>query len=100
MTNLILTNGKSGAETRSAIRQVSILGGKGRDGLPDAVGRLDLNMGDVVSIVGPTGSGKTTLINDIELFADGDTPTGRRILINGERRRRNYRDDPRAIRSR
>ena len=33
-------------------------------------------MGDVVSIVGPTGSGKTTLINDIELFADGDTPSG------------------------
>ena len=32
-------------------------------------------MGDVVSIVGPTGSGKTTLINDIELFADGDTPS-------------------------
>ena len=39
-------------------------------------------MGQVVSIVGPTGSGKTTLINDLELFADRDTPTGRRVLIN------------------
>ena len=41
-------------------------------------------MGQVVSIVGPTGSGKTTLINDLELFADGDTPTGRRVLINDQ----------------
>ena len=51
-------------------------------------------MGDVVSIVGPTGSGKTTFINDIELFADANTPTGRRILINGERPPTEYRDDP------
>ncbi|WP_242465247.1 ATP-binding cassette domain-containing protein [Rhodospirillum rubrum] len=51
-------------------------------------------MGDVVSIVGPTGSGKTTLINDIELFANADTPTGRRVLINGERAPAAYRDDP------
>ena len=53
--------------------------------MPDAIERLDLRMGDVVSVVGRTGSGKTTLINDIELFADADTPTGRRILINGRR---------------
>jgi ABC-type lipoprotein export system ATPase subunit len=51
-------------------------------------------MGDVVSIVGPTGSGKTTLINDIELFADANTPTGRRILINGRPAPPEYRDDP------
>ena len=56
--------------------------------------RIELKMGDVVSIVGPTGSGKTTLINDIELFADGNTQTGRRILINGERPPLEYRDDP------
>ena len=76
------------------IQQISILGGHGRDGTPDAVERLDLQMGDVVSVVGRTGSGKTTLINDIELFADGDTPTGRRILIDGMRPPEEYRDDP------
>lgn len=56
--------------------------------------RVDLKMGDVVSIVGPTGSGKTTLINDIELFADANTPTGRRVLINGEKPPAEYRDNP------
>lgn len=65
------------------ISRITILAGRGRDGSEDAVPRLDLKMGDVVSVVGRTGSGKTTLINDIELFADGDTPTGRRILFDG-----------------
>ncbi|HEY6009196.1 MAG TPA: ATP-binding cassette domain-containing protein [Geobacteraceae bacterium] len=76
------------------IDSISILGGKGKKGATEPVGRLDLAMGDVVSIVGPTGSGKTTLINDIELFADGSTPTGRRILVNGSVPAAEYRDDP------
>ena len=67
------------------IERITILGGRGA-GEAEPSQRIDLHMGDVVSIVGPTGSGKTTLINDIELFADGDTPTGRRMLINGSAR--------------
>jgi ABC-type lipoprotein export system ATPase subunit len=51
-------------------------------------------MGDVVSVVGPTGSGKTTLINDLELFADANTPSGRRILINGRTPPDEYQTDP------
>ena len=42
----------------------------------------------------PDRSGKTTLINDIELFADAQHATGRRVLINGERPPAEYRDDP------
>jgi len=76
------------------IDTITILGGHGRSGEAEAVQRIDLKMGDVVSIVGPTGSGKTTFINDIELFADANTPTGRRILINGTRPPAEYRDDP------
>lgn len=76
------------------IDTITILTGFGRSGELEAVPRIDLKMGDVVSIVGPTGSGKTTFINDIELFADANTPTGRRILINGERPPAAYRDDP------
>ncbi len=76
------------------IDTISILGGHGRDGNREPVERIDFAMGDVVSIVGPTGSGKTTLINDLELFADGTTPTGRRILINGVKPPAEYRDNP------
>lgn len=76
------------------IDSITIFGGRGRDGSPEPVQRLELKMGDMVSVVGPTGSGKTTLINDLELFADVNTPTRRRILINGTRPPEEYRDDP------
>ena len=45
-------------------------------------------------MVGPTGSGKTTLINDLELFANANTPTRLRVLINGTVPPTEYRDDP------
>ena len=76
------------------IETITILGGRNRAGVAEAVERIDLKMGDVVSIVGPTGSGKTTLINDLELFADANTQTGRRVLINGEHPPLEYRDNP------
>jgi len=76
------------------IETITILGGHGKTGQREPVERLDLHMGDVASVVGPTGSGKTTLINDIELFADANTPSGRRILINDARPPEEYRDDP------
>ena len=76
------------------IETITILGGRNRAGVAEAVERIDLKMGDVVSIVGPTGSGKTTLINDLELFADANTQTGRRVLINGQRPPLEYRDNP------
>lgn len=66
------------------IKRISIIGGKGRTGETEHVSRVDLEMGNIISIVGPTGSGKTALINDIELFANENTPSGRRILINNE----------------
>ena len=66
----------------TGIETIGILGGHGKSGEPESVDRVDFNMGDVASIAGHTSSGKTTLINDIELFANADTPTGRRLLIN------------------
>jgi ABC-type lipoprotein export system ATPase subunit len=66
------------------INKITILGGFGKSKNPELVERCDLSMGDIVSIVGPTGCGKTTLINDIELFANRNTPSGRAILINDE----------------
>ena len=78
----------------SSIESITIIGGRGKNGQPEPVDRVELKMGNVASIVGPTGSGKTTLINDVEMFADGDTPSLRRILINGQRPPREYRHDP------
>ena len=50
-------------------------------------------MGDVVSIVSPTGSGKTAFINDIELFADENTPSRRKVLINGKKAPDEFTED-------
>jgi len=66
------------------IRKITVNGGIGKDGKTENVSSFDLKMGDIVSIVGPTGCGKTTLINDIELFANRNTPSGRQVLINDE----------------
>ena len=64
------------------IQKITIRGGNGKDGSKEPVDSLELKAGDIISIVGPTGCGKTTLINDIELFANRNTPSGRQILIN------------------
>ena len=66
------------------IEKITIKGGIGKDGLLEKVDQIELKMGDIVSIVGPTGCGKTTLINDIELFGNRNTPSQRQILLNGE----------------
>jgi len=76
------------------IQTISVLSGRGKDGRPEPFERIDMHMGQVVSIVGPTGSGKTTFINDIELFASGDTPSQRRVLINGAPAPADFRYNP------
>jgi ABC-type lipoprotein export system ATPase subunit len=68
----------------SANMKITILPGKAKDGSQEAFEEVTIGAGDMVSIVGPTGSGKTAFINDIEVFACGDTVTGRTILVNGE----------------
>jgi len=66
------------------VREVTILGGRAKDGGDEPVRELTVRVGDVICIVGPTGSGKSRLLADIEWVARGDTPTGRHVLINGE----------------
>ena len=69
-------------DDRMNVRSVTICGGQFKDGVPEVV-ELTLETGSITSIVGPTGSGKSRLLADIEWMAQGDTPTHRHILING-----------------
>lgn len=78
------------------VQSITIIPGRNRQGNPEFKDSIELKMGNIVSIVGPTGSGKTTLINDIELFADGNTPTRRRILINNIPPPAEFRNNPSA----
>jgi ABC-type lipoprotein export system ATPase subunit len=65
------------------LESIAILGGEGKDGQPELVRKVEFKMGQVISIVGPTGSGKTTLIKDVELLANRNTPSNRAVLLNG-----------------
>ncbi|MEN6611271.1 MAG: ATP-binding cassette domain-containing protein [Methanoregulaceae archaeon] len=67
-----------------AITTITVLPGQAKNGSSESFTEITICPGDMISIVGPTGSGKTAFINDIEVFACGDTVTGRKILVNGE----------------
>ena len=73
-----------GNEKKEEIRSVTVIGGRGKSGEAETLS-LTVSVGEVVSIVGPTGAGKSRLLADIECLADGDTPTGRKILIDERR---------------
>lgn len=66
------------------ITSITVLPGRAKNGRQETFDKITIRPGDTISIVGPTGSGKTAFINDIEVFAREDTITGRTILINGE----------------
>lgn len=68
----------------TAVESLEILPGRDRAGDPETFDSLLLLPGDRLSVVGPTGSGKSRLLADIEWAADGDTPSGRRVLWNGQ----------------
>jgi ABC-type lipoprotein export system ATPase subunit len=63
---------------------LSILPGKDRVGKAECFDEIRLERGNPYSIVGSTGSGKSRLIKDIEQLVDGDSITGRRILLDGQ----------------
>lgn len=71
-----------GIKKGSQVSMLSILPGTDKSGVKEGFDRLDILPSQIVSIVGPTGSGKSRLLADIEWAAQGDTPTKRSILIN------------------
>ena len=63
------------------IDSITIYGGQNKLGEAENTS-IELYPGEIISIVGPTGSGKSRLLEDIECLAQADTPTKRTIHLN------------------
>jgi len=72
------------SDDEEAVDEITIFGGNCKNGEPEGVRELTIKVGEVICIVGPTGSGKSRLLADIEWVAQNDTPTGRSVQINGK----------------
>jgi ABC-type lipoprotein export system ATPase subunit len=64
------------------VRELTVIGGRDKSGSPEPCG-FSVRSGEIVAIVGMTGSGKSRLLADIECLARRDTPTGRTVLVDG-----------------
>ncbi len=73
-----------GVKENQVIESLTIIGGQDKSGNSETFGELTIYKSDIIAIVGPTGSGKSRLLGDIEWTANKDTPTKRGILINQE----------------
>jgi ABC-type lipoprotein export system ATPase subunit len=68
--------------------------GTDKRGQAEPVRDLAMQAGEVIAVVGPTGSGKTRLLADVERLADGDSPTARRVRLLGAEAES---EDPRTL---
>lgn len=80
---LALLDSLSGERGRTRIESITVKGGHDKKGIAEGL-EVTVRPGEVICIVGPTGSGKSRFLADIEWLAHGDTPSGRTVLINGE----------------
>ena len=73
-----------GIEDSNTVDVLTIIPGQDKSGNKEGFDRLDIKKSEMIAIVGPTGSGKSRLLADIEWTAQCDTPTKRTIMINGD----------------
>lgn len=66
------------------MKEITILPGYDKKGNREEFLPLIMKKGELYSIVGNTGAGKSRLIKDIEQLACGDTSTGRRVQLDGK----------------
>ncbi|MDR1940533.1 MAG: ATP-binding cassette domain-containing protein [Clostridiales bacterium] len=77
-----------------SFESITIFGGVDKDGKDESIRELTIGRGEIYSVIGFTGSGKSRLIRDIEQLAQGDTVTKRRILTDGKIPEYKYRRAP------
>lgn len=63
------------------MQTLTLLPGRDKAGNPEPFDQIALRRGELCTIVGNTGSGKSRLIKDIEQLSDGTGVTGRRVLL-------------------
>ena len=63
--------------------ELLIQGGTDKTDAPEPVREVRLGPGEVLALVGATGSGKTRLLADIERLTLGDSPTARQVQVTG-----------------
>lgn len=73
-----------GIDESEDITSLTLISGYNKLGEKENFDSLDIKKSQIIAIVGPTGAGKSRLLQDIEWMAQRDTPTKRQILINGE----------------
>lgn len=65
-----------------SIKKVTIFAGNNKEGVKETFNKVEILVGQKIGVVGPTGSGKSQLLYDIEKLSQGETKTKRKILIN------------------
>jgi len=66
------------------MNSITILSGQDKKGKLERLESITLKTGELYTIVGNTGSGKSRFIKDIEQLAYGDSVTKRKILLDGK----------------
>lgn len=77
------------------IEEITIMGGFDKQENPEPVKKVVIKRGEIFGVVGPTGSGKSSLISDIEQLSQEDSFSRRKILVNGEEPSYEDRTNPR-----
>lgn len=77
------------------IDKITIIGGYDKHGNKEPVKEVIIRKGEIFGVVGPTGSGKSSLIADIEQLAQEDTFSRRKILVNDKEPTYEDRTNPR-----
>ena len=71
-------------EDKLSLNSITIVAGENKLGQKEKFDNITIYPSEVIAIVGPTGSGKSRLLADIEWTANKDTQTKRQILVNDE----------------